>query len=90
MNVYPASKYAVTALTETLRQELNSIGSKIKISSISPGYVATEIFEASAKGSGLPGLPQEKAEFLKKQPKLEAKDIADAVLYVLATPPHVQ
>lgn len=31
MNVYPASKFAVTALTETLRQELNSIGSKIKI-----------------------------------------------------------
>lgn len=32
LNVYPASKFAVTALTETLRQELNSIGSKIKIS----------------------------------------------------------
>lgn len=31
-NVYSASKFAVTALTETLRQELNSIGSKIKIS----------------------------------------------------------
>lgn len=31
LSVYPASKHAVTALTETLRQELNSIGSKIKI-----------------------------------------------------------
>lgn len=31
LNVYPASKHTVTALTETLRQELNSIGSKIKI-----------------------------------------------------------
>lgn len=31
-NVYSASKHGVTALTETLRQELNDIGSKIKIS----------------------------------------------------------
>lgn len=32
MNIYSATKYAVTALTETLRFELNSVGSKIKIS----------------------------------------------------------
>lgn len=31
-NVYPASKHSVTALTETLRQEFNHIGVKIKIS----------------------------------------------------------
>lgn len=30
-NVYPASKHAVTALTETLRQDLNKLNSKIKI-----------------------------------------------------------
>lgn len=30
-NVYPASKHAVTALTETLRIELNTFQSKIKI-----------------------------------------------------------
>ena len=31
LNVYPASKFAVTALTETLRQELNHEGLKIKV-----------------------------------------------------------
>lgn len=31
MNIYPASKFAVTAMTETLRQELNLIGSRIKV-----------------------------------------------------------
>lgn len=31
LNVYPASKYAVTALTETLMHELRSQGSKIKV-----------------------------------------------------------
>ncbi|KAF2902137.1 hypothetical protein ILUMI_04045 [Ignelater luminosus] len=90
INVYAASKHAVTALTETLRQELDSIGSKIKISSISPGCVDTGIFEATAKGSGLPGIPAERAAMLNKIPKLQARDVADGVLYVLATPPHVQ
>ncbi|KAF5302101.1 hypothetical protein FQR65_LT08652 [Abscondita terminalis] len=81
-NVYPASKFAVTALTETLRQELNSIGSKIKITSISPGAVKTEFREVSNL--------KEDLEKLSNKPILEANDVADAVTYVLSTPPHVQ
>jgi NADP+-dependent farnesol dehydrogenase len=34
MNVYPATKHAVTALTRTLRQELNQMQSKIKVTVI--------------------------------------------------------
>ncbi|KAF2880511.1 hypothetical protein ILUMI_25664 [Ignelater luminosus] len=90
LNVYSASKFAVTALTETLRQELNSIGSKIKITSISPGQVKTNILDNSARASGLPELPQQMAELLSKAPALQVEDIVDAIEYVLATPPHVQ
>lgn len=32
LNVYPATKHAVTALTETLRKELIRVNSKIKVS----------------------------------------------------------
>jgi len=85
-NVYPASKHAVTALTETLRQELNSIGSKIKISSVSPGGTQTEIVQATGSA-----MPKEIEEYLKKATAiLKPEDIADAVMYILATPPHVQ
>ncbi|KAF2888303.1 hypothetical protein ILUMI_17870, partial [Ignelater luminosus] len=86
VNVYAASKYAVTALTETLRQELNFVKSKIKITSISPGGTKTDIIQAADIV-----LTKELEDFLKSNPTiLKPEDIADAVLYVLATPPHVQ
>lgn len=51
--------------------------------SISPGAVKTEIAEAS-------GFPKELLEQNKDNPILEARDIADSVMFVLGTPPHVQ
>ncbi|XP_068911465.1 farnesol dehydrogenase-like isoform X1 [Tenebrio molitor] len=85
VNVYPASKHAVTALTETLRQELNHLGLKIKITSVSPGAVATEILEVNewTADSAI-------SEAFKKMPLLQSEDIADSVLYALSTPPQVQ
>ncbi|KAK4879386.1 hypothetical protein RN001_007532 [Aquatica leii] len=80
LSVYGASKSGVTFLTEALRLELNAIKSKTKITSISPGVVKTEIL----KELGLPD------EILSSMACLEPKDIADAVRYVLGTPPHVQ
>ncbi|XP_055608235.1 farnesol dehydrogenase-like [Uranotaenia lowii] len=76
MNMYSASKFAVTAITETMRNELREMKSKVKVTSVSPGVVKTEIVD---------GLDDHR-DF----PKLECEDIANAVLYALGTPPHVQ
>ncbi|XP_058466521.1 farnesol dehydrogenase-like [Malaya genurostris] len=75
-SVYSSSKFAVTALTEAMRIELRNEKTNIKVTSISPGIVKTEIL------NGIPGV-----ELL---PAMEPEDIADAVRYVLSTPPRVQ
>lgn len=77
-NVYPATKHAVTALTETFRIELLNENSRVKLTSISPGAVRTDIFNDS--------------DLLKKPiPFLEPDDIANSVVHVISTPPkHVE
>ncbi|XP_021929737.1 farnesol dehydrogenase-like [Zootermopsis nevadensis] len=83
LQMYTASKHAVTALAEGLRLELVKLNSKIRVTSVSPGAVLTEIAEASV-------FPKEMIEPPEKKPYLQSKDIADAVIYVLGTPTHVQ
>ncbi|KAL0973191.1 hypothetical protein UPYG_G00200110 [Umbra pygmaea] len=81
---YSATKYAVTALTEGLRQELREANTHIRATSISPGMVETEF------AFRLHILHPEKAAASYENMKcLEAVDIASAVTYVLGTPPHV-
>ncbi|XP_018325331.1 farnesol dehydrogenase-like [Agrilus planipennis] len=81
MNLYPATKHAVTALTDSWRYELIENCLNIKVSSVSPGLVATEIFKAATFE-----LPPN----LKTAPTLNPEDIANGVVYAVGTPPHVQ
>lgn len=82
--VYSATKYAVRSLTEGLRLELREMGSAIRVSAISPGYVETE-FAARYHRS------EEAARATYSRFKvLEDVDVADAVAWVLASPPHMQ
>ncbi|XP_006801674.1 dehydrogenase/reductase SDR family member 11-like [Neolamprologus brichardi] len=84
-HLYTATKYAVTALTEGLRQELRAEKTHIRATSISPGLVATEfISRASSKN------PDEVAAFYATTKSLKTKDIASTVTYILSTSPHVQ
>jgi NADP-dependent 3-hydroxy acid dehydrogenase YdfG len=82
--VYSATKYAVRSLTEGLRQELRALGSAIRVSAISPGFVETE-FAARYHRS------EEKArETYSRFKVLEDADVAEAIAFTLAAPPHMQ
>ncbi|XP_051814237.1 dehydrogenase/reductase SDR family member 11-like isoform X6 [Acanthochromis polyacanthus] len=85
VHFYAATKFAVTALTEGLRQELREAKSHIRATSISPGVVDTEF------GYRMYSDDPSKAEALYSRHKnLSGLDVAQAVLYVLGAPPHVQ
>ncbi|XP_017777390.1 PREDICTED: farnesol dehydrogenase-like [Nicrophorus vespilloides] len=82
INVYGASKYAVTNLAETLRKELIAEKINIKVSSVSPGLVDTAIIRHLCND-------RKSEQIVDEAPKLESEDVADSVAYILSTPPNV-
>ena len=82
--LYASTKFAVRALTEGLRQELRARQSPIRVTAISPGYVHTEFAEVF---TGRPGADREIASRLRI---LDARDIAEAILWIVTRPPHVE
>lgn len=79
-NLYPTCKHGNVALTHTVRRELAAIKAPIRITSISPGIVETDIARHTSTIS----------KTLKNIPALRPEDIADAVIYALGTRPEVQ
>lgn len=81
-NVYCATKFAVDALSQTMRIDLLPYG--IKVTAVNPGMAATEFSLVRFKGD---------AEATEKTyagfQALTAEDIADTVYYCATLPPHV-
>jgi NADP-dependent 3-hydroxy acid dehydrogenase YdfG len=80
--VYNATKFAVNAFSESLRQEVTE--RHVRVSLIEPGAVATELTDH---------LREEVYDDFKKRfadvERLEAEDIADAIAYVVTRPRRV-
>jgi len=80
---YGATKYAVTQINEALRQELLGRGSKIRVTAISPSIVDTQ-FISHAYGDAI------REKVAKQMPSLQAKDVADTLIFALSAPETVQ
>ena len=80
--VYNLTKWGVGAFSESLRQEVTE--RNIRVTLIEPGAVATEL-----AGHNRPEIQDVIAQNFKGVDRLEASDIADAILYTIAVPSNV-
>lgn len=76
---YAATKHAVRAAHETLRAE--TIGSGVRATIVSPGATDTPIWDAHD--------PDHADHLPSRDEMLRAEDVADAVLWVVTRPAHV-
>jgi 3-hydroxy acid dehydrogenase / malonic semialdehyde reductase len=81
-NVYSATKFAVRALTESMRLDL--LGAGIRVTEIAPGMVETEFSEVRLGGDK----ERAKAVYAGMTP-LTADDVAEAVVWSVERPPHM-
>ena len=81
--VYCATKHAVTAFSEGLRQEF-SARSNIRVTCIEPGVVGTELNDTITDAS-----LAKFVESTKQMASLKAEDIANAILFAVESPPHM-
>ena len=81
--VYNASKWAVNAFSESLRQEVTERG--VRVSLVEPGAVATELTDHITHPQSKQGAEQ----LYGSMRALQAEDIARAIVYVVTQPAHV-
>jgi NADP-dependent 3-hydroxy acid dehydrogenase YdfG len=81
-NVYCATKFAVEGLTQGMRIDL--LKHNIKVTAIAPGMVNTEFSQVRFKGD-----KQKADSFYEGFTPLLAEDVAEAILFAVTRPAHV-
>jgi ribitol 2-dehydrogenase len=77
--VYSASKHAVQALTHGLRRQL--VGTGVRIGAIAPGVVLNDLWQVTDAAAVADGVAAGTG--------LTSEDVADAILYMLTRPRHL-
>ena len=82
-NAYSASKHAVNAMTDGMRQELGGFG--IRVSIVMPGATETEV----AAGISNPAWRDAIAQHVTKDGVVKASEMADTIVFILSLPRNV-
>jgi NADP-dependent 3-hydroxy acid dehydrogenase YdfG len=80
--VYNATKFAVGAFSEALRQEVTQ--RHVRVALVEPGYVATEL-----QSHNRPEVLERIRTRFAMDETLQAGDIADAICYIVTRPRHI-
>lgn len=80
--VYCSTKFAVRALTQGMAMDL--VATPIRVSTVDPGLVETEFSMVRHRGN-----TEKAAEVYKRMTPLTADDVAEAVLFCVTRPKHV-
>jgi NADP-dependent 3-hydroxy acid dehydrogenase YdfG len=80
--VYNLTKFGVGAFSEALRQEVT--GRHLRVSLVEPGAVATEL-SSHNRPEVLEGIRQR----FQNTERMQASDIANAILYIVTRPRHI-
>ena len=81
--VYNMTKFGVVGFTEGLRQE--ALHSNVRVSVVEPGFVDTELQGHNTN----PVVVETIDKMMKSMDVLQSEDLANAIVYVLAQPDHV-
>lgn len=83
--VYSATKFAVQAISEGLRQEVTA-SQNIRVTRICPGIVATELTDHITDEE----VTASREAAMQKMRPLQSEDVARAIVYAASQPDHVQ
>ncbi|MEH1839368.1 MAG: SDR family oxidoreductase [Nostoc sp.] len=81
-NVYCATKAAVTAISEGLKQDL--LGTRVRVTSVDPGMVETEFSNVRFHGDA-----ERANKVYQGVTPLTADDVADVIFFCVTRSPHV-
>jgi ribitol 2-dehydrogenase len=78
--IYSASKHAISGFVHTIRRQVSGMG--IRVGSIAPGAVATELW-------GITDADEIDRRSFEEREFLRAEDVARSVIFMLSQPAHV-
>jgi NADP-dependent 3-hydroxy acid dehydrogenase YdfG len=82
---YAPTKFAVRAISDSMRHEIKAAGLPVQIGTVSPGFVDTPLLDLYFRGR-----EDQLQKTRQSMVMLEPGDVADCILTMLESPPHVE